>query len=185
MNDAINAILSRRSNRGFTEKALSEEQMMTLKACALASPTAMNMQSWHFSFITKSELLHEVEAETCRVIESGENEELKERMKTRRYTVFYGAPLVVFISASPKARWGEIEAGIASENLALAAQGLGLGSVIIGLCENAFLGENRKTLENACGFPEEHEFKVAIAIGYPNVSKEAHPVGENKISIIE
>ncbi len=185
MNDTINAILSRRSNRGFTDKPLSDVQMSLLKECALASPTARNMQSWHFSFVSDKKVISMVETETVRIIDETADEVTKARTNARNRSIFYDAPLVVFISSDPNSRWSQVDAGIAVENLAIAAQSLGLGSVIIGLCAMAFEGEKKAELSDACGFPEGYEFSIAISIGQPNVSKEAHEVGENKLTIID
>lgn len=185
MNDTINAILSRRSNRGFAEKKITDEQMHLLKECALASPTARNKQSWHFSFVSDEKVISQVEAETVRIIYEGDDEATKKNTTARNRTIFYDAPLVVFISSDPDNRWSKVDAGIAVENLAIAAQSMGLGSVIIGLCAMAFEGEKKAELSELCGFPEGYEFSIAICIGRPNVSKEAHEVGENKITIID
>ncbi len=185
MNETINSILSRRSNRGFSDKQITEEQMSLLKACALASPTARNMQSWHFSFVSNESIISRVEAETVRIIDEKSDEATKARTNARNRKIFYDAPLVVFISSDPESRWSGVDAGIAVENLAIAAQSLGLGSVIIGLCAMAFEGENKEELSQLCGFPEGYEFSIAICIGRPNVSKEAHEIGDNKLTIIE
>lgn len=185
MNETINAILSRRSNRGFSEKPISDEQMSLLKECALASPTARNMQSWHFSFVSDSRIISQVESETVRIIDATADEATKARTNARNRSIFYDAPLVVFISSDPSSRWSKVDAGIAVENLAVAAQSMGLGSVIIGLCAMAFEGEKKAELSDACGFPEGYEFSIAIAIGHPTVSKEAHEIGSNKLTIID
>ncbi len=185
MNDTINAILSRRSNRGFNDKPLSDEQMSLLKECALASPTARNMQSWHFSFISDKKIIAQVEAETVRIIDATADEATKARINSRNRTIFYDAPLVVFISSDPQNKWSYVDAGIAVENLAIAAQSMGLGSVIIGMCGMAFEGDKKAELSDACGFPEGYEFSIAISIGQPNVSKEAHEIGENKLTVID
>ncbi len=185
MNDTINAILSRRSNRGFTDKPLSDVQMSLLKECALASPTARNMQSWHFSFISNKKIISQVETETVRIIDSTADEATKARINSRNRTIFYDAPLVVFISSDPSNKWSHIDAGIAVENLAIAAQSIGLGSVIIGMCGMAFEGEKKAELSDICGFPKGFEFSIAISIGQPNVSKESHEIGENKLTVID
>lgn len=185
MTDAISSILSRRSNRGFSEKPLSDEQIVTLKQCALASPSAINLQPWHFSFVNNAAVISEVESEVVRLIMQGQDEAAIARMKSRQNSIFYGAPTVVFISGDRTKNWHAIDAGIAVENLAIAAQALGLGSVIIGMCKLAFDGENGAELARKCAFPEGYDFEIAIAIGHPTVSKEAHPVGENKLTVID
>ena len=35
------------------------------------------------------------------------------------------------------------------------------------------------------GFPEGHEFAIAIVVGHPAITKQAHPIGEGKVSYVE
>ena len=181
INETVQSIFDRRSNRGYADEPVSEENIEILKQCALASPTARNEQSWHFSFVTNRELINEVErtAYDQAVVEGDEG--FIAVMKSRNNKIFYDAPLVVFISADAASPWGEIDSGIAVENLALAAHSLGLGSVIIGLCGKAFKGEYAAKLGEKLGFPEGNRFTIAICIGKPTVSKDAHPVKDGKI----
>ena len=185
MNETIRSILDRRSNRGFEPSPLSQEQLDLLKQCALASPTAMNAQSWHFSFVTGADIIKKVEDVTLDELYAGSDEATKQRIDSRGRTIFYGAPLVVFISSKNDNYWSHIDAGIASENLAVAAQSMGLGSVIIGLCKKAFDGEKRAELEKLLGFPEDHSFSIAVALGVPTATKDAHPVMDGKLSVID
>ena len=70
--------------------------------------------------------------------------------------------------------WSALDAGIAVENIALAAEGLGLGSVIIGVIKGAMSGEKKVYFSKALNFPENYEFEIAIAIGHKAVEKEPH-----------
>lgn len=185
MNETISSILERRSNRGFEAKPLSDEQLDTLKQCALAAPTAMNAQSWHFSFVTNADIIKAVEDATLDELYATADEATKQRITSRGKTIFYGAPLVVFISSDNDNYWSHIDAGIASENLAVAAQSMGLGSVIIGLCKKAFDGEKRTELEKLLCFPENHSFSIAVALGVPTATKDAHPVMDGKLCVID
>lgn len=184
MNDTIRSIMDRRSTRGFSDKALTPDELTVLQDCALASPTAMNMQSWHFSFVTDTEKIAKVEKRVVEKIMASGDEAFKSRMKERNFSVFYGAPLVIFISSDAESKWSAVDAGIAVENLAIAAHSMGLGSVIIGMCASAFDDDCGKELGRELGFPSTHKFQIAIAIGTPTVSKESHPIGDNKITLI-
>ena len=184
MNDTIGSILDRRSNRGFEAQPLYPGQLELLEQVAKASPTARNAQSWHFSFVTNTEVIGAVEQATFDELMAKAGEDDKARIK-QRGTVFYGAPLVVFISADRNNDWGQIDAGIAVENLAVAAQSLELGSVIIGLCRAAFEGEKKAELAKLLGFPETHDFAIAISIGKPTVTKDAHTVTDDHVSHID
>ena len=155
-NSVMQAILDRRSIRAYVQKAVTEEQKQALLQAALASPSAINSQPWHFSFVEDQALLQEVNAALCeRLVANAKDEETRARFSDPNYSVFYHAPLVVFISgpASPEPlKFATIDAGIAVENLALAAQGLGLGSVILGMPGEAFLGDQARTSTAAWRF---------------------------------
>ena len=73
---------------------------------------------------------------------------------------------------------------IACENIALAAQELGLGSVIVGLPKKVFLSDRGAHYCAKFGFPEGYCFSIAIAIGNNTVTKEAHPIGEGKVNLV-
>lgn len=181
MNDTIRSILDRRSIRAYKPDALTEEQLAALRECAVASPTAVNAQSWHFTFVTNRDVITDVDNAVMALLDNAS----RERMKGRGGSVFYKAPLAVFISCDKNSRWGEVDAGIAVENLALAAHSLGLGSVIIGMCKVAFDGPEGDRLASLLKFPENHRFAIAIAIGHPDTTKEAHPVLEGRVTNIE
>lgn len=185
MNETQKSILERRSNRGFSDVALSQEQTQNLVDAALASPTACNYQDWHFIFVTDRALLKEYSDEYRAILLSNLGEAHRE--KNRQYDLFFNAPLVVFITLprQPRSRFAEVDAGIAVQNLALSAQGMGLGSVILGRPKEVLTGENGAQWETRLGFAADHRFAIAIAIGHPTMTKEAHPIGENKISFVK
>ena len=174
MNEVLNAIHERRSTRGFSETPLTEEQLQTLIDAALASPSARNTQLWHFSFVQDKAVLDQFRSF------------MAEKTGRPEMDPFYGAPTVIFISrpAECENRFVDIDCGIACQNIVLAAQSLGLGSVIIGMVIEAFLSERGAEFAKTVAMPEGHQFAVAIALGQNTVTKEAHPIGEDKITII-
>ena len=185
MNATQRSIMERRSTRGFSDEKLSPAEIQTLVDAALASPTACNYQDWHFNFVTDRTLLKEYSDEYRAGMLAqldGENRE-----KYRQYDLFFNAPLVVFITLpkEPRSRFAQVDAGIAVENLALSAQGMGLGSVILGRPREVLDAENGAQWEKRLGFVEGHCFAIAIAIGHNTVTKDAHPIGENKISFVK
>ena len=90
----------------------------------------------------------------------------------------------IFISADRESNWGKLDSGIAVQNIAIAAQSLGLGSVILGLPAAAFNGPRGAYFNELLKFPDTHEFAVAIAVGYPDGTKEAHPVEDGRVSYV-
>ena len=65
-----------------------------------------------------------------------------------------------------------------------AAESMGLGSVVLGLPREAFQGEKAPRLRQELHVPDGYDFVIALAVGVPADDKPAHPVGENKITII-
>lgn len=170
-NPVLSAIADRRSIRGYEPQQISKEQLDALLLAAVQSPSAHNEQPWHFSVVQNAELLNKISDEAVKVF-------------NREGSIFYGAPTAIFISCKMEERWPPVDCGIAVQTIAIAAQALGLGSVILGLPDPAFNGPHGDEFKKACKFPEGYNFAVAIAVGIPTGTKEAHPVAPNRIDII-
>lgn len=178
-NTVIETMLQRSSIRGYEPVPLTEEQLEALKKAALSSPTAMNRQDQRFIFVTDPERQARLEQAIIEGVLASGNKEFAERMKARGGKVTYDAPLVVIICAKPS-HFAPVDAGIAVENLALAAQSMGLGSVILGMPASAF-GPGCEEAKREFGFPEGFEFMIAVSIGTPAVHKDPHEWDESHI----
>jgi len=164
-NEAVlKAIEERRSIRGYKKDQITKAELDALLKAAVEAPSAMNAQPWHFTVVQNQALLDEL------------NQEIAKNFKQDTGDVFYGAPTVIIISCDPVARWARFDSGLATQNIALAATGLGLGSIILGMPEAAFAGDKKDYFQKKLKFPEGKEFAVAIAVGYAATTKEAHPV---------
>ena len=174
-NPVLQAIADRRSNRGYEAAQITKEQLDILLAAAEQAPSARNSQAWHFTVVQNKELIAEI------------NEECKKAMNREGdVDVFYSAPTVIFISYDPEAHpWAYLDCGIAVQNIALAAHSIGLGSVIIGMAMMAFGGDKASYFAEKLKFPENFKFGISISVGTPNVTKDAHPILEDRIDIIE
>lgn len=93
---------------------------------------------------------------------------------------YYNAPTVLILSADEGNGWREIDAGIAVENIALAAQALGLGNVILGVIKGVFASEKKAYFEKQLQFPEGYEFTIAVAVGHTATGKEPHEIDVEK-----
>ena len=99
--------------------------------------------------------------------------------------VLYGAPVFIVITFNPaeEHRFTKVDCGIAVENLALAATALGLGSVILGMPAEVFNSDKSAYFKERMGIPTGNEFAVGIVIGHNTVTKDAHPLLDNRYSI--
>ncbi len=167
MKETGKAIEERSSTRGYTQQKLAKETLDTLIRAGLQAPTAANKQEIHITAADGSEpILQEIEAEKNRLRE----------ISDPASNFYYDAPTVLILSGDSDFVWSDVDAGIAVENIALAAEGLGLGSLIIGCIRDAMLGEKKEYFAEALKFPKGYEFKIAIALGYKAVSKEPHEI---------
>ena len=166
MNEILKVIKERSSTRGYTAEKLTEAELGALIDAGLQAPTAANRQEIHFSVV------------------DGENpilEEIQQEMLAGRggstapaHNFYYEAPVVIILSGNAAFSWSAVDAGIAVENIALAAESLGLGNVILGCIKDAMVGAKKEHFAKALGFPEGYEYEVAIAVGRKATTKEPH-----------
>lgn len=162
--NATEAIKKRSSTRSYTNEALTDAEIEALIHAGLQAPTATNRQEIHFTVLKSGDtLLSEIEDEKNRLWNTSPAQNF-----------YYSAPLVIVISAESKFRWSPVDAGIAVENIAVAAEDLGLGSVIIGCIHDALHGDKAEYFGKALGFPEGYGFEIAIAVGRKGAEKEPH-----------
>lgn len=183
-NEVLHVISKRRSHRAYAPDQLTQAQLETVLDAALCSPSAVNRQPWHFSVVQDQGLLNKINEEARKVALTRDESLRNRRYADPNFQIFYHAPTVIFLSASPDSSYAPIDCGIAVENIALAAESLGLGSVILGLPRDAFSGDKREELEKALQFPEGYGFVIAIALGTATDDKPAHEKDRAKISFI-
>lgn len=172
-NTVLKTMLERSSIRAYTDEKLTAEELRALEDAALSSPTAMNRQDQRYIFVTNSDMLGKLENAIVKSIIDSGNTDFAERIRSRGGKTTYNAQLVVIIVDKPS-HFSRVDAGIAVENLALAAKSLGLDSVILGMPEGAFKGDYGEALRKEFLFPEGYEFSVAIGIGHRATEKPQH-----------
>ena len=176
MNEVIRAIAERSSTRQYTQEKLTQEELSTLIHAGLQAPTAANRQEIHITVVDGG---HPILAEIEREMRAGSDRQWPQT------SFYFDAPTVMILSADTKFSWGPIDAGIAVENIALAAEGLGLGSVIIGCIKKAMTGEKQADFAERLKFPRDYAFEVAIAVGHKAASKTPHEYSfEKNVTIL-
>ncbi|MBN1231598.1 MAG: nitroreductase family protein [Anaerolineales bacterium] len=147
----INTILSRRSIRKYTEEKVSEEMILDLLRVAMAAPTAMNNQPWEFVVVRDEVTLGKI----------------RRKMRFARYDT----PLAIIVCGNKKrsrnrAAWmfWEQDCSAAIENILIAAAGIGLGAVWIGIHPvSIFVNNMSKILD----LPKEVTPLGMIYVGHP------------------
>jgi nitroreductase len=146
---------------------LSEEQLNTLLDAALASPSANNRQPWHFSVVQNQELLNKVHKAASDTALSIAKADRSPRFDNADFQVFYHAPTVIFLSCPADLPIALTDCGIAVQNIALAAQSMGLGSAILALPKMAFSGGRK---EEVTPSPSLSPWAILPTISHPMTS---------------
>ncbi len=183
-NQVLETIQNRRSHRKYLPRQLSPEQLDAIVNAALQAPSAVNGQPWHYTVVQDAALLARVNAAAHKQAALLDPQQRSPRFADPAFHVLYHAPTAIVISGADT-HYAPIDCGIAVQTIALAAESLGLGSVIVALTRHAFEGEDGPALEQALGFPSGYRFMISIAIGYPDDDKPAHPIKDDKVTLIK
>ena len=181
MNEVLKAISDRYSCRDFSTEPLSKEQLEALVTAALAAPSAMNLQPWHIIAVTDKALIEDVDAGIMDFVRK--DEAFLKRMQERGGKALYNAPCVIFI-ASNGSDPAALDCGIVSQNIALAAHSMGLGSVICGMARIPLDGEKGEEFKKRLKFPEGYIFGMSVCVGKANSGKEPHELDRSKVTYI-
>ncbi len=184
-NETLQVISARRSHRSYAPTPLTKDQIDALLRAAMESPSAVNRQPWHFTVVRNQQLLDEINRAVWDQMMKRHPDKRSPRFADSNFHVFYHAPTVIFISGMPDNHYTPIDGGIAVENIALAAESMGLGSVILGMPGEAFRHEKAEDFRKALQFPEGWDFVIAIAVGVPADTKDPHPAAEGRISFVD
>lgn len=187
MSEVLKTIAERSSIRAYKKQALTETEINSLLTAGLQAPTARNLQEIHISVLDGSHpILAEIEQEKRAVLAAQADEKAKESILNNPDNFYYDAPTVFILSADKDFYWSKLDAGISVENIALAAQSLGLGSLIIGIIRGALEGKKKEYFAKALQFPENYEFAIAVAVGHKDTEKVPHEIDlERSVSYIQ
>ncbi len=156
--NTIENILNRRSIRKYKDTKIDAETMHTLLTCAMAGPSCVNARDWSFLVVDDKELLQKLA--DC---------------NGRPANMLPDAVAAIVVCgdlsrAFPKAKdYWIIDGSIAAQNVILAANDLGIGSVWLGTYPQM---ERVSKIVRLFGLPEEIVPHSIIALGYPDETRE-------------
>lgn len=172
MNNVIEAILSRRSVREFTDRHISDDDLALIAKCAVNAPSARNQQKWHFTVVHDAKAISALSKAVGTTVGAGDG------------YCFYAPDALIIASAARDYAFGVQDCACALENIFLAAHALGIGSVWINqLCGTSDEKLIRKELD-ALGVPSNDVVYGVAALGYPAENLAPRPnKDESKIII--
>ena len=155
-NIVVETIMARRSVRHYTDTPVGRDTLTLLAKCGINAPNARNMQEW-----------------AVRIVDSKE---------------FLDGATAVMKTSTPEDPSGmlSVNAGALCENICLAAQSMGLGSVIMG-GPVMFLNNTpeAKPFLDRLALPEGYKVRICVGVGHPDEAPEAKPRDESKVRFID
>ncbi len=173
MNETIRTIYERRAVRKYKDVPLTANMVEQLLDSGRMAPSAIDKQPWRFYVMTNTTLIKSIGKEIA--VKADEYFHLAHgiHISQTEDTIFYGAPLVVFISAPRDSEWAQLDIGMCAQNMMLAAKSLGLDSCPVGFGKFVEKTNSYATLQVP---PSEHII-ISLIFGYGN---EHLPVKERK-----
>ncbi|MDD6036170.1 MAG: AMP-binding protein [Lachnospiraceae bacterium] len=157
INPVISTILSRRSIRKFTSQEIEKKVLDLILTAAIHAPSGHNLQTWQFSILQKQEEIEKLKTVTKEVT-------------VKKKKILYGwenPKVLILISNDRRNPYGIQDCSCAAQNIFLAAESFGIGSVwlnpLMTICDEPEI----RSLLDSYGIPKEHIVWAAVALGYP------------------
>ncbi|OGW53186.1 MAG: nitroreductase [Nitrospirae bacterium RBG_19FT_COMBO_55_12] len=169
--ELFEAIKTRRSIRKYLDKPIEGEKLQTVLEAVRQAPSWANMQCWRM-VVVKEKTTKEKISELSYVDSFFAPKGYKSNPSKKALAE---APVVIVLCADPANSgtiWGQnyylTDAGIAAQNLMLAARAQDLGSVFVGVYEE-------EKLKDLLGIPAAIRVVGLFPVGYPAEEKKEGP----------
>lgn len=158
--DAIQNIMHRVSVRQFSDREISQDALRTILEAGMAGPSCVNSRDWSFIVVQDKQMLNKMADANGRPAQPLRGAKLGILICGDLERSFQGAP-----------DYWVIDGSIAAQNMILAANAMGIGSVWLGTWPQM---DRVKAQAALFGLPETQVPHSIIAFGYPleNTTKE-------------
>lgn len=145
----MNSIFTRTSIRQFEERPVEQEKIDQLLKAAFAAPSAGNQQPWEFYIVTN-----------------------KDKLESLAKTSPYAGPaakapaafVICYRQELPMPEYADIDCAIATENILLELEELGLGGVMLGIAPHE---DRMEAVRQVLNLPEKLSAFAVVPFGYP------------------
>lgn len=168
--NAVECIKTRRSVRKFTDEMVSVDTVREIVELASYAPSWKNTQVIRYTLVEDPEIIAKIAAEG--VMDFPLNQKTVSRAKQLMIVTkkdgICGYEKSGEFSTSKGSEWEMFDAGIATQTFCLAAHDKGVGTVILGIFDDAKVGE-------IVGIPDGQTVAAVVAMGYPAFAPEMPP----------
>ncbi|MDR3697413.1 nitroreductase [Mucilaginibacter sp.] len=193
MNEVINNIYKRRAVREYKDIPVEKDLICRIIAAGKMAPSAMNRQPWKFYVLTDKNKIRSYSKEIAHIALQGIKDlSLKELVKVslslfhfstitdlviKSDHVFYGAPVVIFITSPKDDEWGALDVGMCAQNMMLAARSIGLETCPVGFAKFVMKTPDYHLLN----IPDTDVVQLAIIIGYGDEHPKEHEMVDGNV----
>ena len=169
--DLFDAIRNRRSIRRYTDKPVENDKLAAVLEAVRQAPSWANMQCWRM-VVVRDKAVKEKISDLSYVESYFAPKGYKANPSKKALAE---APVIIVLCAEPQqsgAIWGQnyylVDAGIASQNLMLAAYGQGLGTVFVGVYDEV-------KVKGILNIPQNVRVIGLFPLGYPATEQKDGP----------
>ena len=197
MNETLKNIYERRAVRKYKNVTVAKDIIDMLLDAGRMAPSAMNRQPWKFYVVTDHKKImafsKEIAAQAIKQIKHINLKEVAEMtlsffhlstmvnfLKNEDH-IFYGAPVVIFITSPKKDEWGALDVGMCAQNIMLAAKSLGLDTCPVGFAKFVTQTKDYYLLN----IPDTEQLHLAIIVGYGDEKPDIHERLEDNAAYID
>jgi len=153
-NEALNCIMTRTSIRQYQDRPVEQEKVEQLLRAAMAAPTAVNKQPWHFYVLNTKEAINRL---------ADASQRGSDMVRSAALVIVVCGDMDKALEGKAREYWIQ-DTSAATENLLLAAHALGLGAVWTGVYP---MKERVEMTTKVLSLPENIVPLCTILIGYP------------------
>ena len=181
-NPVIENIMARRSVRAYKEQAVPRELLEQVVECGINAPNAMNAQQWEVRVVESKAWIDKATEAYKQSVKGTPAEKMVAEPSFKN--MFRNAPAVIFIGHKPS-KYTAVDCGLMAENMMLAAQSLGLGTVCMASPVMFLTQPAGAEFLSSLSFSEGYEPLICIGIGYADEAPAAKPRNKEVIKYIE
>lgn len=181
-NPVIENIMARRSVRAYKEQAVPRELLEQVVECGINAPNAMNAQQWEVRVVESKAWIDKATEAYKQSVKGTPAEKMVTEPSFKN--MFRNAPAVIFIGHKPS-KYTAVDCGLMAENMMLAAQSLGLGTVCMASPVMFLTQPAGAEFLSSLSFSEGYEPLICIGIGYADEAPAAKPRNKEVIKYIE
>jgi nitroreductase len=166
MNETLKNIKNRRSVRAYQAEQIKEAELQLILEAGMYAPSARNQQSWHFTVIQDKELMNEISKAAQEEYKKSNDKFIQQFANNENFHIFHKAPTAVIISGDENSMVAQTDCALATENMLIAAESVGIGSCWVSAASNIINTKNDAELNNQLCIPKGFKPIYSITLGY-------------------